>query len=224
MRTPQRMSLVLVVVIAMLYPATAMPQTAPSDNATVAASNPAGQSKPGENLTREQMKNFMLTAKVIKSKQTSIGITSPWRLTLTDGTMTHDAGYQAVDEHTIRKQLADGRTELNFVDSYKYNIAGGALAEMLGLEDLIPPYVERKWEGKIGSISWWLPVKMDDATRMKQKIAPPDPDAWNKQMYRIRLFDQLVYDTDPNLTNILIGEDWHIWRIDFTRAFRPFKS
>jgi hypothetical protein len=39
-------------------------------------------------------------------------------------------------------------------------------------------------------------------------------------MYKIRVFDQLVYDTDPNLTNILIGQDWKLWRIDFSRAFR----
>src|SRR5205814_8598593 len=31
---------------------------------------------------------------------------------------------------------------------------------------------------------------------------------------------QLVYDSDANLTNVLIGPDWKIWRIDFTRAFR----
>jgi hypothetical protein len=39
-------------------------------------------------------------------------------------------------------------------------------------------------------------------------------------MYRIRVFDELIYDTDANLTNILIGKDWTLWRIDFTRAFR----
>jgi len=39
-------------------------------------------------------------------------------------------------------------------------------------------------------------------------------------MYRIRVFDQLIYDTDPNLTNFLISENWKLWRIDFTRAFR----
>jgi hypothetical protein len=39
-------------------------------------------------------------------------------------------------------------------------------------------------------------------------------------MYKIRVFDQLVSDSDPNLTNVLIGENWKIWRIDFTRAFR----
>ena len=43
-------------------------------------------------------------------------------------------------------------------------------------------------------------------------------------MYRVRGFDELVYDTDPNLTNVLIGEDWKIWRIDFSRAFRLSKD
>ena len=38
------------------------------------------------------------------------------------------------------------------------------------------------------------------------------------------LFDQLVDDTDANLTNVLIGPDWQIWRIDFTRAFRTSKD
>jgi hypothetical protein len=41
-------------------------------------------------------------------------------------------------------------------------------------------------------------------------------------LYRIRVFDELVYDTDPNLTNVLIGTDWKLYRIDFTRAFRLY--
>ena len=65
---------------------------------------------------------------------------------------------------------------------------------------------------------------MDDADRMKRKMEPPDPEAWNKQMYKIRVFDELVYDTDPNLTNVLIGQDWKLWRIDFSRAFRINKD
>jgi hypothetical protein len=43
-------------------------------------------------------------------------------------------------------------------------------------------------------------------------------------MFRVRVFDELVYDTDPNLTNVLIGEDWTVWRIDFSRAFRKNKD
>ena len=174
-------------------------------------------------LTKDQMRQFLLTAKVVKSQEAKKGVTGTIRLTLSDGTTTHDASFQPIDEHKAQKQLSSG-TELNFVDSYLYNIAAYQLAELLGIDDLMPVYVERKWEGKTGSLSWWLPVKMDDAERFKQKIAPPDADSWNRQMYRIRVFDELVYDNDPNLTNVLIGEDWKLWRIDFTRAFRLSKD
>jgi hypothetical protein len=174
-------------------------------------------------LTKEQMTQFLLNAKVTKSEHTKKGITEPWRLTLSDGTITHDASFQTIDEHKPSMQLASG-TELNFVDSYKYNIAAYQLAELLGLDDLVPVYVERKWHGDAGSLSWWLPVKMDEVERHKQGLTPPDPDAWNQQMYRVRVLDQLVYDNDPNLTNVLIGENWKIWRIDFTRAFRLSKD
>jgi hypothetical protein len=174
-------------------------------------------------MTKEQITQFLLNAKVIKSEHTKKGITEPWRLTLSDGTITHDASFQTIDEHKPSMQLASG-TELNFVDSYKYNIAAYQLAELLGLDDLVPVYVERKWHGDAGSLSWWLPVKMDEVERHKQNLKPPDPDAWNQQMYRVRVLDQLVYDNDPNLTNVLISENWKIWRIDFTRAFRLSKD
>jgi hypothetical protein len=175
-------------------------------------------------LTKDQIKEFLQTAEIIKSKPSGKGVTHPWRLTLSNGTITHDASFQPVNEHEARMKLARGKTEFNFVDSYKYNIAAYRLAELLGIDDMLPVYVERKWQGQVGSLSWWLPVKMDDSDRMEKKIEPPDQDKWNRQMYRVRIFDELVYDTDPNLTNVLIGEDWTVWRIDFTRAFRTYKD
>ncbi len=173
---------------------------------------------------KEQIKHFLLTAKVVGSKQTAKGVTQPWRLTLSDGTLTHDASFQPIDEHKTNVTLASGRTEMNFVDSYKYNVAAYALAELVGLDNMMPVYVERSWKGNPGSLSWWLPVKMDEEERVKQKLQPPDADAWANQMYKIRVFDQLVYDDDPNLTNVLIGADWTIWRVDFSRAFRTKKD
>jgi hypothetical protein len=175
-------------------------------------------------LTREEIKQFLQTAEIIKSKPSSKGVTHPWKLTLSNGTITHDASFQSVNEHEYRKDLGGGKAEINFVDSYKYNIAAYGVAELLGLEDMMPVYVERKWEGKSGSLSWWLPVKMDESDRFLKKIEPPDRDKWNRQMYRIRVFDELVYDSDPNLTNVLIGEDWTVWRVDFSRAFRTSKD
>jgi hypothetical protein len=173
-----------------------------------------------QNLTKEQIKHFLVTAKVVKSHEAKKGTTNTARLTLSDGTITHDASFQTIDEHKREMKLSTGAVELNFVDSYKYNIAAYALAELIGMDDMLPVYVERKWDGKVGSLSWWLPVKMDEVEFHKQKLKPPDVDAWNNQMYKIRVFDQLISDADPNLTNVLIGENWQIWRIDFSRSFR----
>ena len=175
-------------------------------------------------LTTDQIKQFLETAEIVGTKGSEKGVTHPWRLTLKNGSLTHDASFQATDEHKTQMKHSNGQVEFNFVDSYKYNIAAYRLAELLGLQDMVPVYVERKWKGQVGSLSWWLPVKMDEADRVEKHILAPDTDRWNKQMYRVRVFDELVYDTDANLTNVLIGEDWTIWRVDFTRAFRSIKD
>ena len=186
------------------------------------AESPKGSSDKVEepNLTVEQKESFLLTAKVVNSKRLGKGITHPWRLTLSDGQLTHDAVFQSVDEHAPSRQFEDGHTELNFVDSYHFDIAAYRLAKLLEMDDMIPVCVERRWNGQTGALSWWIPWKWDEVARHQQNLLAPDAEAWNRQMYKVRVFDQLVYDTDANLTNILITEDWKIWRIDFTRAFR----
>jgi hypothetical protein len=174
-------------------------------------------------LTKEQITQFLLNAKIVQSHDAKKGITHTLRLTLSDGTVTHDASFQSIEEHKAAKNFAAG-TELNFVDSYRYNLAAYRLAELIGMDNMIPVYVERKYKGESGSLSWWLPVKMDEVERYQKNITPPDLTAWNNQMYKIRVFDELIYDSDANLTNVLIGPNWEIWRIDFTRAFRDNKD
>ncbi len=177
-----------------------------------------------EKLTEEQKRDFLLNGKVVNYRQIGKGITNPYRLTLSQGSMVHDAAFQSVDEYRPQKRFDDGSVEMNFRDSYKYNIAAFELAKLLGLEDMMPVTVERKWKGMTGSLSWWLPVWMDERQRMEKQIFSPDPEAWNRQMYRIRVFSQLVFDKDRNLQNVLISEDWHLWMIDFTRAFRLYHT
>jgi hypothetical protein len=188
--------------------------------ATISVAAQSRSLKNEPNLTEEQKLEFLRTAKVMDSHQIGKGITNPWRLTLSDGTLTHDAAFQAVDERKNVMQFAHGQTELNFKDSYHFDIAAYEVAKLVGLGDMMPPTVERKWNGNSGALSWWIPWKWDEEMRVKEGAHPPDVEAWNKQMYRKRVFAQLVYDSDPNLTNLLITEDWKIWMIDFTRAFR----
>jgi hypothetical protein len=175
-------------------------------------------------LTREEMREFLLKAKVIKSRDTSKGITSPKRLTLSNGALTHDAAFQSVDEHSTVANLrgsAGPSIELNFIDHYRYNLAAYAISGLLGLDYMMPVHVKRRWSAKDGSLSWWVDTLMDEGERLKKKVQPPNPADWNEQMYRMRVFAALVRDTDRNLGNVLITPEWKVIMIDFTRAFRP---
>ena len=175
-------------------------------------------------LSVAQIKDFLQNAKIIRAKQTSKGVTAPKRVTLSNGTITHDAVFQAIDDRQMVMKLGGGgrqeTTELNFVDSYKYNVAAYEIATLLGIDHMMPVYVERRWNGQVGSISWFVPTLMDESERLKKKIEPPSPTMWNQQMYRMRAFSSLVRDTDRNLTNVLVTPEWKVMMIDFTRAFR----
>lgn len=165
------------------------------------------------------IETFLSTAHSGGLRTISTGVTGTRRLTLDDGTLRHDAHLQTIDEKKTSFEGANGTSELNFHDSYKYNIAAYELAKLLGL-NMVPPYIERSIAGSRGSVSWWVDNAMMESERFKKNIAVPDLESWNRQMYVVRVLHELVYDTDPNLTNLLITKDWQLWVIDFTRAFR----
>ena len=174
-------------------------------------------------LSDEEMEEFLLNAKVLRCRTTPVGITQPLRCTLSDGTLTHDAGFQKVDIKKAQFQTPQG-TELNFRDYYGYNIAAYRLDRLLGL-NMSPVTVKRRMQGNTGALSWWVDdVQMMERERWQKKIQAPDPEKHNDQVYQVRVFNQLVYNNDPNLTNILITKDWTLWIIDYTRAFRRHKK
>ncbi len=174
-------------------------------------------------LTDAQREEFLRRGKVDRTRGISVGINNTTRLTLNDGTLTHDAHLNTVDIYKASEPLPSG-TELNFRDCYKFNIAAYKLDRLLRL-NMVPVTVERVVGGKRGSVAWWVDgVKMMEKERFKKKIPPPDQERWNRQMYRVRLFNELVYNTDANLGNLLITGDWDLRMVDFTRAFRAHKK
>jgi hypothetical protein len=175
-------------------------------------------------LNPAETAEFLRTAEVVSSKPLSTGVTKPWRLTLAAGGITHDAVFQSVDQKAAIQRMRDGRTELNFRDSYHFNIAAYNLAALLGLDHMVPVTVERTWDKRTGSLSWWINWKWDETSRRKEDLQPPDPVEWAMQQNRMRVFSELVHDTDRNTGNQLITEDWRLWMVDFTRAFRTSKE
>ena len=182
-----------------------------------AQETPAPASTPA--LSPEAMEAFLLKARVSNLRDAGSGVTNSRRATLSDGQLTHDAHIQTVD--IAQHVFESGRnTELNFKDTYRYNIAGYRVAKLIGLTT-VPMSVERTVEGKVAAVTWWVDdVQMDEKERMKTKTMGPDPVRTNKQIQIMRVWDELIQNRDRNQGNILWTHDWTMWLIDHTRAFR----
>ena len=177
---------------------------------------------PAPTLSCAEMETFLKTAKMGPRKGISTGITLPSRAPLDDGKLRHDAAIQTVDVTKTMHQTRRG-TELNFRDTWQFNVAGYELAKMLEL-NMVPPYVERKVSGLPASVSWWVSDAMMERDRFQKKIAPPDREKWFQETHAAKVFHELIANSDSNMTNMLITKDWRVWMIDFSRAFRPAKA
>lgn len=174
----------------------------------------------GQRLSRDAVEEFLRTAEVVEAERVGSGTTLPWRLTLSDGTTTHDALFQTVEDRRATGRLANGQVVLNFADSFEFNIAAYRLAKLVGLGHMVPVTVRRQWRDEEGALSWWVDdVMLDERQRLEQKIEPPNPGMWQAQLFNMRVFAQLVNDTDRNQGNVLYTDQWRLWMIDFTRAF-----
>ena len=181
--------------------------------------------QPAPKISDLEMELFLKSAPVVKHKILESGTTASTRATLSNGKLTHDAHFQGIDIYRPVFRGRDGTVEKNFRDSYKFNIAGYKLAKLLNIHHMVPMSVEREFEGKLGSMTWWLDnIWMTEAERRDSKIKPPATQDWVDQLNIVRVFDQLIYNTDRNQGNLLITPEWRVWMIDHTRAFRASKS
>jgi hypothetical protein len=175
-------------------------------------------------LADAEVEAFLLEGRIVKTRSAGGGgTTGARRATLEHGGARHDALVQAIDEEKPFVDLSRGR-EIDFRDSYRNNAAAYRLDRLLGL-GMVPVTVVRRFDGKKAGFTWWVDdVLMDERDRMRKKLDAPDIPAWNRQMWVVRLFDQLIYNTDRNLGNLLIDKSWRLWMIDHSRAFKIFEE
>ena len=172
-------------------------------------------------LSPQEMESFLLHAPIVATKKSaSAGTTGARRVTLSDGRTTHDAQIQDVDIQKPFFDVAPKYAEINFKDTYRYNIAAYRLSLLLGLEE-VPMSVPRTVDGRPAAVTWWIDdVIMDEGTRQQKKVVSPSPSRTASYTLILRVFDELIQNRDRNAGNLLWAKDWKMWMIDHTRAFR----
>ena len=172
-------------------------------------------------LTGETAEQFLKTAKVLELKEFKTkGVTRPRKATLSDGKITLDAVFKDVDIYKEKEMLEGGEVVFHFRDSYRHEIAAYQLDKLLGL-GMVPPCVRRRLGGSVGALCLWVEGTITEWDRLgKGDLPPPDMEAWDRQMMTVRLFLQLIADIDyRNVANLLVDEDFKIYKIDSSRAF-----
>ena len=158
-----------------------------------------------------EFEEFLKTAEIKKIVEIGQGVTHPRRAFFAPGGLAGSAIIKAINDGPMAAYL----------DSWKSEVAAYELDKLLDM-GMVPPTVERRIEGDRRSVQLWV-----ENTRSLKKLegqVSPDIGAWNRQVYRQRIFDDLIINDDRNAGNILVDPLWNVILIDHSRAFDTRKS
>jgi hypothetical protein len=151
-----------------------------------------------------EYEEYLRTAPIDRVETIPIGVTKPRRAYFAPGGLAKSAAWKP-----LRPSYQGG-----WFESYKSEIAAYELDKLLGL-GMVPPTVERKYQGETGAIVLWL----DGVKSWEQALALPKPDSWSRQLVRMKLFDDLIGNPDDNKGNLLVDREWNLYLIDHSRSF-----
>lgn len=175
------------------------------------------QFKPEEVEARETWEDFLATAEVIEKDQPFSdreAVTKPWVIILEKDGVTNKAIWKN----------PEGRMK-GFMENWKWEIAAYRLDKYLNL-NMVPPTVERRFEGNLGSCQLWIDSMMSLKQKVEDNVKTPSYKIfyWNRALYLQRAFDNLIANEDRHQNQYLITEDWRMILIDHSRSFRTSKK
>lgn len=179
--------------------------------------NQNGEALPFEN--NEEVREFLRTAEVIDMERLTEGVGGSKRVLLEKDGIQMRAIFRDIETFRSEGPGLKGAVRHNFRDNYIYEIAAYELAQMLGLDN-VPPTVRRRINLERGSLQIWVENAITEKIRLEEERKPPNPLDYSRQYQIMKIFDNLVYNDDRNLGNILCDENWKLWMIDHTRTFR----
>jgi len=176
-----------------------------------------GQFTAAELADFEKWEDFLKTAKIVGQEQLTgpLAVTNPWKLTLEKDGVQHRGLWKDVLGERVG----------GYKETWKGEVAAYRLSRHLGL-DMVPPTVEREFQGSRGSCQLWVDSWNTLETILGKKIKTPGPkvNGFFRALFLQRAFDNLIANEDRHQRNYLIMEDWRMILIDHSRSFRTTKK
>jgi hypothetical protein len=180
----------------------------------LAAGEARAQFTAAEVAEQPAWEDFLKTADIIAWEEIGEGVTRPIRLTLRKN---------GLEARAVWKNPSG--IQLGFLEGWQYEIAAYEMDKLLGL-GMVPPTVEREFQGKRGSLQLWIKVKASLLKLMEDRIPIPETarEGTDRMKYIIRAFDCLIANDDRTQQNLLYTEDWRTIVIDHSRSFRSTRE
>ncbi len=168
------------------------------------------QFTPEQIAQRDAQEEFLLTADILRSEPIGEGVTKPFKLYLRKGDVEAKAAWKN-----------PSGVQRGFLEGWQYEIAAYRLDKLIGL-NMIPPAVEREFQGKEGALVFWVENKHSLLKVVEQGIRIPDEavERTEKAKWLARAWDSLIANEDRTQQNVLYTEDWRMILFDHSRAFR----
>jgi hypothetical protein len=168
------------------------------------------QLTPKELSERAKWEEFLRKAKVVSSENLGEGVTKPKKFLLRRGTDESNGVWKSPSAIDAGK-----------FDKWECEIAAYRLDKLLGL-GMIPPTVERRFRGRLGSLQLWVTLEISELKRKENNIPiPPEyQEQLTKTLYIQRAFDSLIANSDRTLQNLQYTKDWRVILFDHSRSFR----
>jgi hypothetical protein len=129
-----------------------------------------------------------------------------------------DATWWVVTDSRTSLGPAVSRGAQQRVSGYCPECAAYELDKLLGL-GMVPVTIERVISGERGWVTLWVENTITEQERRERTLQPPDPEQWSQQVFKARLFDSLIDNTDRDPGSSLITDDWQLRLVEHSWSF-----
>ena len=159
---------------------------------------------------RPAQEEFLRTAEIVRFEEIGEGVTKPYKLFL------HKDGVELAAAWKDPKGI-----QLGYLEGWQYEIAAYRLDKLIGLK-MIPPAVERDFQGRPGALVLWAKNKYSLLKVVENNIPIPAEarPRIDNMKYLTRAWDSLIANEDRTQQNVLYTDDWRTIIFDHSRAFR----